>query len=49
MARGAADVAVVRGPVQAEGVQSRVLHREERAVVFSRDSVLSRVPRRGGG
>lgn len=49
VARGAADVAVVRGPVQAEGVQSRVLHREERAVVFSRDSVLNRVPRVAAG
>ncbi|WP_058954970.1 LysR family transcriptional regulator [Kocuria rhizophila] len=45
VARGTADVAVVRGPVSAPGVRSRVLHREERAVVFSRDSVLSDVPR----
>ncbi|WP_396350703.1 LysR substrate-binding domain-containing protein [Kocuria rhizophila] len=49
VARGVADVAVVRGPVQAEGVQSRVLHREERAVVFSRDSALNRVPRVAAG
>ncbi|WP_121241737.1 LysR family transcriptional regulator [Kocuria sp. KSNUG] len=45
VARGAADVAVVRGPVTAEGVRSRILHREERAVVFSRDSVLHRATR----
>lgn len=47
LARGAADVAVVRGPVTAQGVRSRVLYREDRAVVFSRESVLSGLPRVG--
>ena len=40
VAGGVADVAVVRGPVTAPGVRSRVLYREDRVVVLSRDSAL---------
>lgn len=45
VAGGAADVAVVRGPVTTPGVQSKVLYREDRVVVFPRDSALHEKPR----